>query len=157
MFCRNCGVKLADSDKFCSNCGSKVGTVGDSAAAFEAPIVKAPKVEAAPAVDVPKVEAAPAVVAQAQVNQVAASPAVCEQAGAEANVKYVPMEQKSSSKAITGFVLSLVGLLLFHLTCGIIGLIFSIKGMFLPGRKCSFLILFGIFVCYLSLQGIFIP
>ena len=48
MFCRNCGQKLADGDKFCSSCGTKtevaenitapVEAVGQAAPAEEKPL-----------------------------------------------------------------------------------------------------------------------
>ena len=47
MYCRNCGNKIVEGDKFCSECGTKVAV--DTAAA--------PVTSAAPEVELPKAEA----------------------------------------------------------------------------------------------------
>ena len=49
MYCRNCGNKIAEGDKFCSGCGTKVELEGSSVAAPAAP-VPAPSMAAEPEV-----------------------------------------------------------------------------------------------------------
>lgn len=55
MYCRNCGNKIVEGDKFCSECGTRVAAADSTAA---------PVMPAAPEVDLPKAEPAAEAVAE---------------------------------------------------------------------------------------------
>lgn len=50
MYCRNCGNKIAEGDKFCSGCGTKVEAEASSAAMPAAPSAPAPSMPSEPEV-----------------------------------------------------------------------------------------------------------
>ena len=58
-----------------------------------------------------------------------------EKAPEETTTEVAPTPGKWSGKSITGFVLSLVGILIAAIPCGIIGLVFSALGLNDTGTK----------------------
>ena len=103
MFCKKCGNEISDRDNFCTRCGYQVKEVEKEAPAEE--ISEAPAEVA--------VEAA---MVQAEPKAPAVAPAV-------------EGKKKMAGKAVAGFVVSLAGLLVSPIICGIIGIILSVKGM----------------------------
>ncbi len=112
MFCRKCGNQVADNDKFCSNCGTQLSLGKPQGERTANPD---------DAADAPKVGNQDGS-GKSSFNYEGASaggaPAVWEMFAPEAPVK-------SSGKAIAGFVLSIIGIIVLAIPCGIIGLILS--------------------------------
>lgn len=97
MFCKNCGAKIEDNSKFCASCGSEI--------ILETPIENNTPTQEQETIQNPNVEST---------NNTQAE-----------NIENSAPRKKFSGKGIAGFVLSLVGLFIFGIPCGILGVVFS--------------------------------
>ena len=95
MFCKSCGARLYKNAKFCAHCGDKVEEIEDSISTITN--------EEQPSTNNEVLTSLPSANTQSEVIE----------------------KKKFSGKAITGFVLSIVGLFFAGIPCGIIGIIFS--------------------------------
>ena len=102
MVCKNCGARLYTNAKFCAHCGSAVKEIEDFSAGT---VIEEPQINQQETTHITETIQQP-------------TPKI------EQNT-----QNPFSGKAITGVVVSLVGMLFAGIPCGIIGIIFSSLAM----------------------------